>query len=74
MSRDFGTQMSRGSKMAKKVHIICGKCGSDDIIFIINNPCIDNPYEVASIYCKNCSELTGICEWSEANNKELRTE
>lgn len=57
--------------MAKKVHMICGKCGSDEVNFVLNKACRDNPQNVASIRCNNCSELTGIAEWSEFNGREL---
>ncbi|EPW7183794.1 hypothetical protein ACWO18_005164, partial [Klebsiella pneumoniae] len=51
--------------MGKKVHIICGKCGSDEMNFVINEHCPDDPQNVASMSCSNCCELTGIAEWSE---------
>lgn len=57
--------------MAKKVHIICGKCGSDEVNFVVNEVCPDDPQNVASIKCSNCSELTGISEWSEFNKRDL---
>lgn len=57
--------------MGLKLHIICAKCGSDEVNFVINAPCPDNPDDVASIRCSGCSELTGIGEWSEFNEREL---
>ena len=57
--------------MAKKVHIICGKCGSDEVNFVIDQPCPDDPQNFVSIRCSNCNELTGIAEWSEFNKREL---
>lgn len=58
--------------MGKKVHIICGKCGSDEVNFVINDHDDDDPQNVASIYCSNCSELTGISEWSEFNKRDIQ--
>ncbi|EEJ1259430.1 hypothetical protein ACGKFC_004716, partial [Salmonella enterica subsp. enterica serovar Dublin] len=60
--------------MGKKVHIICGKCGSDEMNFVINEHCPDDPQNVASMSCSNCCELTGIAEWSEFNGRELKGE
>lgn len=60
--------------MGKKVHIICGKCGSDEMNFVINGHCPDHPQNVASMSCSNCCELTGIAEWSEFNGRELKGE
>lgn len=57
--------------MGKKLHIICGKCGSDEINFVINKPCPDDHENVASMSCSNCAELTGISEWSEFNHREI---
>lgn len=37
--------------MGKKVHIICGKCGSDEMNFVINGHCPDDPQNVASMSC-----------------------
>ncbi|MFW8188659.1 hypothetical protein ACOIC6_27820, partial [Klebsiella pneumoniae] len=33
--------------MGKKVHIICGKCGSGEMNFVINEQCPDDPQNVA---------------------------
>ncbi|EDJ7509971.1 hypothetical protein CHL00_23210 [Salmonella enterica subsp. enterica serovar Newport] len=60
--------------MGKKVHIICGKCGSDEMNFVINEHCPDDLQNVASMSCSNCCELTGIAEWSEFNGRELKGE
>ena len=57
--------------MASKVYIICRKCGSDDIKFIIDDPCPDDPLGFVSISCNDCSELTAINEWAEFNNKKV---
>lgn len=32
---------------AKKAHIICGKCGSDETNFVINGRCPDYPQAAA---------------------------
>ena len=44
------------------VHVICGKCGSLDVRFRINErpPVEDNCGCGVYIVCANCSELTGI--------------
>ncbi|MDV5417828.1 hypothetical protein [Klebsiella pneumoniae] len=60
--------------MGKKVHIICGKCGSDEMNFVINGHCRTRSQNVASMSCSNCCELTGIAEWSEFNGRELKGE
>lgn len=57
--------------MSKKLHIICEKCGSPEVRFVINEPCADDPLNVASVSCMDCGELTGIAEWSEFNGREL---
>jgi uncharacterized Zn finger protein len=57
--------------MGKKLHIICETCGSDDVKFVINEPCADASLNVASVSCSDCGELTGIAEWSDFNGREL---
>ena len=57
--------------MSRKAHIICAKCGSLRMDFVINEPCPDDPLNVASLRCADCGELTGIAEWTEANNRDL---
>lgn len=54
--------------MAKKVHIICAKCGNEDMGFIL-----DDPFDNSGVYlsCGNCREMTSIEEWSEANDKPM---
>jgi protein-arginine kinase activator protein McsA len=54
--------------MGLKLHIICAKCGSDDIHFQIIDRDVD---ELSGVYiiCENCSELTSVEEWNEFNNK-----
>ena len=53
--------------MGKKVHIICEKCGSDDMEFTyINN---DDIFPDAYLKCNCCGELTSIDEWNEFNKK-----
>lgn len=45
-----------------KAHIICAKCGSNNIYF--------KYFEHDRIYmlsCNNCGELTGLEEWNEFN-------
>lgn len=60
--------------MGKKAHIICAKCGSDDMHFEM----IKEPYECPTVYlsCGNCSELTSTDEWNEFNprNKDDKNE
>lgn len=54
--------------MASKVHIICAKCGSDDIHFRIEKPTYPEDGEIGvSIICEDCGELTGVDEWNEFN-------
>lgn len=53
------------------VHLICGKCGSLDIMFRIDKP--DEESCGVVIVCKNCSELTSVeCinEWKEEPKKK----
>lgn len=57
--------------MSKKLHLICENCGSTEVCFIINEPSVNDPLNVASIRCTDCGELTGIAEWSEFNGREL---
>jgi hypothetical protein len=57
--------------MGKKLHIICGKCGSDEVNFVLSRQCPDDPMNLVHIVCSNCRELTGIAEWSEFNGREL---
>lgn len=56
--------------MAKKVHIICAKCGSDEMTFRISER-TDHDCGV-SLSCKCCGELTAVEEWAEANQVELK--
>ncbi len=56
--------------MAKKVHIICAKCGSDDIAFKIEPPNENDENCGVYITCQDCGELTGVEEWNEFNAKK----
>ena len=59
--------------MALKVHIICAKCGSDDVKFKIDIPESKEEREECGcgvyISCCNCAELTSVEEWNEFNKK-----
>lgn len=68
---NVGMTLRWGRALSRKVHIICGKCGSLALNFVINEPCPDDPQNVVSLRCENCGELTGIQEWSEWNNREI---
>lgn len=57
--------------MGKKAHIICAKCGSDNVYFDIDEgetPEGEEYNSNVSICCNNCAELTGIEEWNEFND------
>lgn len=56
---------------APKVHLICDKCKSTEMNFVIRDPCPDDPLNFISIQCAQCAELTGIDEWSQFNKREL---
>jgi len=67
--------------MGRKVHIICAKCGSDDIRFQndygetgLLKHAIDPEDEYgsgAAVYmvCADCSEVTSTDEWNDHNGK-----
>ncbi len=57
--------------MAKKVHIICAKCGSDDVKFEFSKTIevYEGEESNTSIVCNDCGELTGCEEWNEHNGK-----
>ena len=57
--------------MGSKVHIICAKCGSEDVKFVFSDTICEDEGEVSntSISCNNCGELTGCDEWNEFNGK-----
>lgn len=56
----------------KKLHIICGMCGCDDMLsFQVRKEIGDNNSDyinVVYIYCENCSTLTGLDETIEMKN------
>lgn len=56
--------------MAQKVYIICQKCGSDEMEFLIDPP----DQESCGVYltCYNCSELTSVEEWNEFNDTQFK--
>ena len=54
--------------MGRKAHIICAKCGSDEMHFEIDQDPTDvNNEDGCGVFlvCENCAELTGIEEWNE---------
>lgn len=56
--------------MVQKAYIICQKCGSDEMEFIIDPP----DQESCGVYlsCHNCSELTSVEEWNEFNDTRFK--
>lgn len=52
----------------KKVHIICQKCGSNEMEFKFDKPSKED--SGVSISCLCCGELTGVEEWNEFNKKK----
>ena len=48
----------------KRVYIICAKCGSDRMIFEIDDP----NDEACGVYitCLDCGELTSVEAWNES--------
>lgn len=63
--------------MASKVHMICAKCGSDEMYFDIEkreNHVYYDPDDGVGVFivCTNCSELTGVEEWNEFNGQQHR--
>ena len=53
--------------MSNRLHIICGMCGSDDMLSFEINPtggCGDDGVEYPAVFvsCKNCSSLTDLVE------------
>ena len=61
---------NRGTNMAQKAYIICQKCGSDEMEFIIDPP----DQESCGVYlsCHNCAELTSVEEWNEFNDTRFK--
>lgn len=53
--------------MGSKAHIICAKCGSDEMYFEIGKQTGD--FIEAYLCCRNCAELTGLDEWNEFNGQ-----
>jgi protein-arginine kinase activator protein McsA len=53
--------------MGSKAHIICAKCGSDEMHFRIEKQTHDDIG--TCLICENCAELTGLDEWNEFNGK-----
>lgn len=51
----------------RSAHIICGKCGSTNVYFRIEDPCTISEMEHCGVdlVCDNCGELTGIEELNE---------
>ena len=51
----------------RSAHIICGKCGSTEVHFRIQEPCTLPEMEDCGValICSNCGELTGIEELNE---------
>lgn len=60
--------------MGRKVHVICGKCGSDEMDIVLYDVCPDDPQSLAAFSCSNCAELTSVAEWAEANKRKIRDE
>lgn len=60
--------------MALKLHIICAKCGSDDIHIqlLAAGPDNQSPEEQVCFVCRNCAELTSVGEWAEANRRTIQ--
>lgn len=60
--------------MALKLHVICAKCGSDDIHIqlLAAGPDNQSPEEQVCFTCGNCAELTSIGEWAEANCRTIQ--
>ena len=56
--------------MRKQIHLICGKCGSDEIAVNIEPETEDD--KGVSFSCKNCIELTGIEELVDQQNEVLK--
>ncbi len=56
--------------MAQKAYIICQKCGSDEMEFLIDPP----EQESCGVYltCHNCAELTSVEEWNEFNDTQFK--
>ena len=53
----------------QKAHIICEKCGSNEIRFV-DCGCLSG----TCLSCLNCGELTGVYEWNELNGFKTPTE
>lgn len=53
--------------MGSKVHMICAKCGSDEMHFAFSKP--EYGDTGVAIICENCAELTGTDEWNEFNDR-----
>lgn len=53
----------------KSVHMICAKCGSDDMHFDIGDREFDGESYHSGVYiiCKNCAESTSVEEHNEKN-------
>lgn len=58
--------------MGKKLHIICAKCGSDEVDIELVDATEDAPQSVMHFVCSNCKELTGVDEWAEFNQRTVR--
>lgn len=57
--------------MGRKVHVICAKCGSDEMDIVLTDLCPDDPQAIAAFGCSNCGELTSVSEWAEANSRKV---
>lgn len=57
--------------MGRKVHVICAKCGSDEMDIVLSDRCPDDPQAIAAFGCSNCGELTSVSEWAEANKRNV---
>lgn len=60
----------------KDLHIICGKCGCDEMLsYEINAAanCDDdgNEYAGVSIFCENCTTVTGLREVLEDKGERI---